>query len=197
MATLRTELAIAEERAPTHAVASADKVIAKLRALPETWAMATSDGRAELLNAFYERIVVVGPEFISARLTPDAYAMGLALALPNHRSGTKHLHHPLVGDLTLGYELMELPADPGLTLVTYSADPGPPSEAGLRELAGWSATRDKLNAVEATSEATLFATSGSLRRPGMPVRPRRCGSQRCVSRCLGRDRGAQRMRSEI
>ncbi len=44
--------------------------------------MATPDGRAELLNAIYERIVVRGPEFISARLTPDAYAMGLALALP-------------------------------------------------------------------------------------------------------------------
>ena len=81
MATLRTELATAEEREPTHAVASADKVIAKLRALPERWAMATPDGRAELLNAIYERIVVRGPEFISARLTPDAYAMGLALAL--------------------------------------------------------------------------------------------------------------------
>ena len=50
VATLRTELAIAEEREPTHAVASADKVITKLRALPETWAMATPDGRAELLT---------------------------------------------------------------------------------------------------------------------------------------------------
>ena len=70
-----------------------------------------------------------------------------------HRSGTKRLNHSLVGDLTVGYELMELPADPGLTLVTYSAEPGSPSEAALRELAGWSATRDKLNAVEATSEA--------------------------------------------
>jgi transcriptional regulator with XRE-family HTH domain len=66
-----------------------------------------------------------------------------------HRSGTKRLRHPLVGDLTLGYELLELPADPGLMLVTYSAEPGSPSEAGLRELAGWSATRDKLNALEA------------------------------------------------
>ena len=65
-------------------MASADKVVAKLRALPETWAMATPDGRADLLNAIYERIVVRGPEFVSARLTPDAYAMGLALALPEH-----------------------------------------------------------------------------------------------------------------
>lgn len=70
-----------------------------------------------------------------------------------HRSGTKRLHHPLVGELTLGYELMELPADPGLALVTYSAEPGSPSAAALAELAAWSATRDKLNAVEATAEA--------------------------------------------
>ena len=70
-----------------------------------------------------------------------------------HRSGTKHLHHPLVGDLTLEYELLELPADPGLTLVTYSAEPGSASEAALGELRRWSDTRDKLNAVEATSEA--------------------------------------------
>lgn len=89
MATLRTELAIAEEREPTHAVASADKVIAKVRALPETLAMATPDGRAELLNAIYERIVVRGPEFVSARLTPDAYAMGLALALPEPPLGNE------------------------------------------------------------------------------------------------------------
>jgi hypothetical protein len=46
--------------------------------------MASLDGRAELLYAIYERIVVRGAEFISARLTPDAYAMGLALALPEH-----------------------------------------------------------------------------------------------------------------
>ena len=51
------------------------------------------------------------------------------------------------GDLLL----LDLPADTGLTLVTYSAEPGTPSEAGLRELAGWSIARDKLTAVEATS----------------------------------------------
>ena len=84
MATLRMELASAAEDEPAHVVASADRVVARLRALPETWAMATLDGRAELLNAIYERIVVRGSEFVSARLTPDAYAMGLALALPEH-----------------------------------------------------------------------------------------------------------------
>ncbi len=66
-----------------------------------------------------------------------------------HRSGTKRLHHSLVGDLTLVYETLELPADPTLTLVTYSAEPGSDSEAALHELARWTATRAKLSAVEA------------------------------------------------
>ena len=35
-----------------------------------------------------------------------------------HRTGTKEFHHPLVGDLTLAFESLELPADPGLWLVT-------------------------------------------------------------------------------
>jgi hypothetical protein len=69
-----------------------------------------------------------------------------------HRSGTKRLHHPLVGDLMLAYESLELPADRSLTLVTYSAEPGSASEAALHELAGWSATRAKLSAVEAASQ---------------------------------------------
>jgi DNA invertase Pin-like site-specific DNA recombinase len=59
-----------------------DKIVAKLRALPETWAKATPTGRAELLHSIYERIIVRGPEFVGARLTPEAYSLGLALALP-------------------------------------------------------------------------------------------------------------------
>ena len=36
----------------------------------------------ELVHAIYDRIVVVGPRIVSARLTPSAYEHGLALALP-------------------------------------------------------------------------------------------------------------------
>src|SRR5918997_686373 len=54
-----------------------------------------------------------------------------------HRSGTKRFRHPLVGQLTLAYERLDLPADPGLAVVTYSAEPGSPSEAALRELKRW------------------------------------------------------------
>lgn len=66
-----------------------------------------------------------------------------------HRSGTKRFHHPLVGDLTLAYEGMELPADPGLNVVAYSAEPGTPSAERLRELREWSSKRMRLTAVEA------------------------------------------------
>ncbi len=66
-----------------------------------------------------------------------------------HRTGTKQFHHPLVGDLTLAFESLELPADPGLSLLTYSAEPGSASEQALDELARWGATRARLSAVEA------------------------------------------------
>ena len=53
------------------------------------------------------------------------------------------MHRPLVGDLTLAYERLELPADPGLAIVTSSTDPGSASEKRMRELATWAATPDQ------------------------------------------------------
>ncbi len=35
-------------------------------------------------------------------------------------------------------------AEPGLTVTIYTAEPGSPSEEGLRLLASWSATREAL-----------------------------------------------------
>jgi len=61
-----------------------------------------------------------------------------------HRSGIKRFVHPLVGELTLTFERLELPADPGLAIITYSAEPGTPSEANLAELVRWASTRDRL-----------------------------------------------------
>jgi len=57
-----------------------------------------------------------------------------------HRSGVKRIHHPVVGDLELTYEAFELPADPGLSLSTYTAEPGSPSADALLVLASWVAT---------------------------------------------------------
>jgi transcriptional regulator with XRE-family HTH domain len=60
----------------------------------------------------------------------------------SHQTGAKHFHHPVVGDLTLTFEMMELAADPGLNLLAYSAEPGSRSEEALNLLASWTATLD-------------------------------------------------------
>ncbi|MGI5423738.1 helix-turn-helix transcriptional regulator [Streptomyces sp. CA-179760] len=37
-----------------------------------------------------------------------------------YRSGQQRFHHPAIGDLDLDYDALEIPADPGLTIVTYT-----------------------------------------------------------------------------
>ena len=70
-----------------------------------------------------------------------------------HQTGRKRLHHPVVGDLELTYEVLALPADPGLSLVVYGAEPGSASQDGLKLLASWAATLDQSAAVQAPEEA--------------------------------------------
>lgn len=59
-----------------------------------------------------------------------------------HRTGIKHIRHPVVGDLHLSYEVMQLPADPGLDLVAFGAEAASPSDDALRLLASWAATHE-------------------------------------------------------
>jgi transcriptional regulator with XRE-family HTH domain len=51
--------------------------------------------------------------------------------------GTKVLRHPLVGEMTLSYETLKMPSDPGLFLSTYHAEPGTASAEALQLLASW------------------------------------------------------------
>lgn len=60
-----------------------------------------------------------------------------------HRSGTKRLHHPVVGDLELNYESMDLPSEPGLVLNVYTAPANSSSADALKVLASWAATHEK------------------------------------------------------
>ncbi|MFD8944269.1 helix-turn-helix transcriptional regulator [Streptomyces californicus] len=60
----------------------------------------------------------------------------------HHSTGTKHFHHHAVGGLALAYEGLDMAAVPGLTLTVYTAEPGSPSEEGLRLLASWAATEE-------------------------------------------------------
>ena len=57
-----------------------------------------------------------------------------------HRTGAKKFRHPVVGELDLNFEAMELTADSGLTLTAYTAEPGSPSAERLQLLSSWAAT---------------------------------------------------------
>ncbi|MFD3362380.1 helix-turn-helix domain-containing protein [Streptomyces albidoflavus] len=61
----------------------------------------------------------------------------------HHGTGTKRFHHAAVGALTLAYEGLEMATEPGLTLTVYTAEPGSPSDEGLRLLASWAADRER------------------------------------------------------
>ncbi|MFF5724862.1 helix-turn-helix domain-containing protein [[Kitasatospora] papulosa] len=51
--------------------------------------------------------------------------------------GVKRLHHPLVGELSLGFETFTLPDDAEQSVVAYHAEPGSASAEALRLLASW------------------------------------------------------------
>ncbi|GEK01033.1 helix-turn-helix transcriptional regulator [Streptomyces sp. ATE26] len=57
-----------------------------------------------------------------------------------HHTGRKSFCHPAVGVITLDFDAMELPAQPGLTLTAYSAAPGTPDHDLLRLLVNCAAT---------------------------------------------------------
>jgi transcriptional regulator with XRE-family HTH domain len=57
-----------------------------------------------------------------------------------HRTGTKRIHHPVVGELDLSYESMDLSADDGLSVAIFTAEPGSASQQALDLLASWTAT---------------------------------------------------------
>jgi transcriptional regulator with XRE-family HTH domain len=70
-----------------------------------------------------------------------------------HRTGAKDFHHPIVGDLSLTYEMLDLSADSGLVILTYTAEPGSKSAEALDLLASWTATIDEVDPAETSERA--------------------------------------------
>ena len=70
-----------------------------------------------------------------------------------HTTGVKRLHHPIVGDLDLPFESFPLGADPGQSLLTYTAEPGSPTQDALNLLASWAATTDKFAQPASTNDS--------------------------------------------
>src|SRR4051794_7009551 len=59
-----------------------------------------------------------------------------------HTKGIKRFNHPVVGELELSFDRLEVVADPGLMIVAYTAEPGSRSAEALGLLASWAATEE-------------------------------------------------------
>lgn len=57
-----------------------------------------------------------------------------------HRTGLKNVHHPVVGDLDLTFQAMDLASDRGLQMIVFSAEPGSATHDRLQLLANLTAT---------------------------------------------------------
>ena len=96
--------------------------------------------RAEAGRAPYDRILT---DLIGELVTRDDQfrTWWAAHDVREHRTGAKSVRHPIVGDLDLTFEVMDLTSDRGLQLLAFSAAPGSPSHDGLQLLASWAATQ--------------------------------------------------------
>ena len=70
-----------------------------------------------------------------------------------HRTGSKRVRHPVVGDLELTYEMMDIAADADLSIVTYTAEPDTASAEALALLGSWAATLELEEHAGASDEA--------------------------------------------
>ncbi len=62
-------------------------------------------------------------------------------------------HHPVVGELRLSFNRLDLAADHGLTIFTYAAEPVSRSEEAFKLLGSWAATADPAESAHATDQA--------------------------------------------
>jgi hypothetical protein len=116
------------------------------------WESTASDLVASLRTAAGRNPHDRGLQDLVGELSTRSQEFGSRWAAHNvrrHQTGRKRLHHPVVGDLELTYEVLALPADPGLSLVVYGAEPGSASQDGLQLLASWAATLDQAEPAQA------------------------------------------------
>jgi transcriptional regulator with XRE-family HTH domain len=74
-----------------------------------------------------------------ATRSDDFRARWAAHDVHEHQTGVKKVHHEVVGNMSLIYQTLVLPGEPGLTMYLYTAEPGSPSADALRLLSTWAA----------------------------------------------------------
>ncbi|WP_430645521.1 helix-turn-helix transcriptional regulator [Agromyces sp. GXS1127] len=82
-----------------------------------------------------------------------------------HRSGVKTFNHPGVGAIEVTYDGWQLPGETGLSIVTYSAEPGTPDADRLALLPAWAEGRrartlDAGDPQDATRVARIEGSTG-------------------------------------
>lgn len=95
--------------------------------------------RAEAGRAPYDRILTDLVGELATR-SEEFRTLWASHDVRVHRTGTKQVCHPVVGDLDLTFEAMDLTSEPGLQLLAFTAAPGSASSDGLQLLATWAAT---------------------------------------------------------
>jgi len=95
--------------------------------------------RAEAGRAPYDRALttLVGELSVRSQEFRERWA---AHDVEYYRSGIQPFHHPVAGDVDLEYDALEIPADPGQTIIAYSAEPGSAARDALDLLISWAAT---------------------------------------------------------
>jgi transcriptional regulator with XRE-family HTH domain len=58
-----------------------------------------------------------------------------------HRTGVKAVNHPVVGELALSFEALDLSGERGLQLIAFTTLPGSPTADALQLLSSWTATQ--------------------------------------------------------
>ena len=70
-----------------------------------------------------------------------------------HNTGVKHFLDPVVGELHLSFNRLDLAADQRLTPFTYAAEPGSRSEEARKLPARWAATVDRAESARTTGQS--------------------------------------------
>lgn len=71
--------------------------------------------------------------------SPEFRTRWAAHDVKQHYTGKKQFHHPVVGDLHLTYQALDLFAEQGLSVLVYTPQPGTGTDEALRLLASWAA----------------------------------------------------------
>ncbi|WP_351234467.1 hypothetical protein [Streptomyces sp. NPDC002133] len=66
-----------------------------------------------------------------------------------HTTGLKRVNHPIAGRMDLAYDNLHLAADPDITILTFSSEPGTAFDDAMRLLNLWA--RDEARTVRRTT----------------------------------------------